>query len=114
MAGAQLLSVDYADGGRFVRDPSQIVTATKCPREQWLTIEDSLKLFPREAFDYVCLIDPPSSDPALAQGLEEVWRSGTSVVYRVVDRSAPLSASNSDERSGGQEVVVTGRTRGAP
>src|SRR3546814_13430794 len=29
MAGAQLLSVDYADGGRFVRDPSQIVTRSE-------------------------------------------------------------------------------------
>src|SRR3546814_16397595 len=91
MAGAQLLSVDYADGGRFVRDPSQIVTATKCPREQWLTIEDSLKLFHCEAFDYVWLIDPPSSDPALAPGFVEVWRSGTSVHFRLVTGPPPVS-----------------------
>ncbi len=92
MAGAQLLSVDYPEGGRFVRDPSQIVTATKCPREQWLTIADALRRFPRRAFDYVWLINPPPYDPALTQGLKPVWREGTSVLYRVVDRT-PRSTS---------------------
>ena len=97
MAGAQLLSVVYPEGGRFVEDPSQIVTAHKCPREQWLTLEQSLRRFPRDAFDYVWLIDPPPYDPTLAAGLEEVWRSGASVLYRVVDRSPPAAAREESE-----------------
>ena len=83
MAGAQLLTSNYPPGGRFVRDPSQIVTSARCPGEDWLTIEASLERFPRDAFDYAWLIDPPSYDPALAAGLTEVWRDGTSVLYKV-------------------------------
>jgi len=84
-AGAQLLEVNYSVGGRFVRDPSQIVTGgrDRCVGEYWLTIEQSLARFPRGAFDYVWLIDPPAHDAALTRGLAEVWRDGTSVLYRV-------------------------------
>ena len=89
MAGAQLLDVDYPPGGRFVRDPSQIVTAAKCPREQWLTIGDALRRMPRGAFDYVWLIQPPSYDPALTAGWDEVWRDGGNVLYRIGDRPTP-------------------------
>ena len=84
MAGAQLLTVTYPQGGKFVRDPSQIVTAAKCPSEQWLTIEQSLERFPREAFDYVWLIDPPEHDPALTRGLRPIWRDGDSVLFEVM------------------------------
>ena len=40
-------------------------------------------------FDYVWLISPPPADPALLRGLQPVWRSGASVLYRVAD-PAPL------------------------
>jgi hypothetical protein len=83
LPGAQLLSIDYPQGGRFVRDPSQIVTLRRCRGEWWLTIEQSLRYFPRQAFDYVWLIDPPPYDPRLATGLTPIWRDGTSVLYRV-------------------------------
>jgi hypothetical protein len=83
LPGAQLLSIDYPQGGRFVRDPSQIVTLRRCRGEWWLTVEQSLRYFPRQAFDYVWLIDPPPYDPRLATGLTPIWRDGTSVLYRV-------------------------------
>ncbi len=52
----------------------------------------ALEQLPRDAFDYVWLIDPPPYDPRLARGLQPIWRSGTSVLYRVVDRTpVPLS-----------------------
>lgn len=97
MAGAQLLSVDYPEGEWFVRDPSQIVTPVKCRYERWLPIADSLKRLPRDAFDYVWLINPPPYDPSLAQGLHPVWRSGTSMVYRVIDRAPPTGVSEETE-----------------
>jgi hypothetical protein len=87
MAGAQLLSVDYPPGGRFVRDPSQIVTPVRCPREAWLTIEETLRTLPRTGFDYVWLIRPPPFNPELTQGMEPVWQNGTSTLYRIVDRA---------------------------
>lgn len=83
MAGAQLLTVRYRPGWPFIRDATQIVTARHCPLEYWRSIDEALAVFPRAAFDYVWLIDPPAFDPALADGLTPVWRSGTSVLYRV-------------------------------
>ena len=88
MAGAQLLTARYPDGGWFSRDPSQQVLQRPCRGERWLTIGESLRTFPRDAFDYVWLISPPPYDPADAAGLQPVWRDGNSVLYRVVDRGA--------------------------
>ena len=46
----------------------------------------SLALFPRDKFTHVWLISPPARpDPALLRGLQPVWQSGTSVLYRVAD-----------------------------
>lgn len=81
--GAQLLSARYPAGGGFVRDPSQIVTSNRCYGEYWLTIDQALARFPRDAFDYAWLVDPPPYDPRLAAGLIPVWRNGTSILYRV-------------------------------
>jgi len=83
MAGAQLLQVRYSPGWPFMRDATQIVTRHRCPRENWRSIDMALAILPRDAFDYVWLIDPPRFDPWLAQGLRPIWRSGTSVLYRV-------------------------------
>lgn len=84
MAGAQLLSVRYRAGWPFVRDPTQVVTPGPCPFELWLTANEALASFPRDAFDYVWTIQPPPFDPALAADLEPIWRDGPSVLYRVV------------------------------
>jgi hypothetical protein len=83
MEGAQLLDVRYRAGWPFIRDPTQIVTRRRCPREIWRPIDMSLAYFPRDAFDYVWLITPPAHDHRLLAGLRPVWRSGTSVLYRV-------------------------------
>ena len=86
MAGAQLLQVRYRPGWPYVRDPTEVVTARRCQHEVWRTLDTSLATFPRDAFDYVWIIDPPAYDPSLTLGLIEVWRDGRSVLYRV-DRS---------------------------
>ena len=83
MAGAQLLRVRYHEGWPYTQDPSQIVTSRQCRREAWRPINRALAHFPREAFDYVWLIRPRPYDPRLTQGLRPVWRSGTSVLFRV-------------------------------
>jgi hypothetical protein len=89
MAGAQLLIVDYPAAGGFSHDPSQLVTDAHCRGEIWRTIDEALAEFPRRAFDYVWLIRPPPYDPRLTAGLRPIWRNGSSVLYRVVDRSSP-------------------------
>ncbi len=88
MAGAQLLDINYPAGGKFVRDPYQIVTENRCSGQFWYTIDQALAEFPRDGYDYVWLIDPPNYDPRLTAGLTAVWRDGTSVLYRV-DRGEP-------------------------
>lgn len=91
MAGAQLLRVAYREGRGFNADPSQMVTDRKCRGEFWRPVNVALVRFPRAAFDYVWLINPPPYDPALTKGLQPIWRSGTSVLYRVADRTPPLA-----------------------
>lgn len=87
MEGAQLLDVRFRDGWPFVRDPSQIVTANYCRGEVWMTMDQALAFFPRDAFDYVWLIAPPAYDPALTQGLTPIWRDGRSILYRVESKA---------------------------
>ena len=97
MAGAQLLRVHYREGWPFVGDPTQIVTRRRCRGEGWRSMNMALAAFPRDAFDYVWLISPPAHDPALLKGLSPIWRSGTSVLYRVEDGA---SNANSDTPAG--------------
>jgi hypothetical protein len=89
MAGAQLLQVRYMAGWPYIRDPTEVVTARRCRWEVWRTLDTSLATFPRDAFDYVWIIDPPEYNEALTAGLTQVWRDGRSVLYRV-ERPAEL------------------------
>jgi hypothetical protein len=87
MSGAQLLTAHYPSANNwFSRDPSQQVLGRRCRGERWLTLNEALASFPRDKFDHVWLISPPAHDPALTAGLQPVWRSGSSVLFRVADR----------------------------
>ncbi|MGH6615145.1 hypothetical protein [Sphingomonas sp.] len=88
MPGAQLLTTKYTQARTFAHDPSQVVTSVQCPREFWRPLIRSLARFPRDAFDYVWLIQPPDYDPKFNAGLIEVWRDGKSVLFKV-DHSQP-------------------------
>jgi hypothetical protein len=88
MAGGQLLTVRYAAAKRFAHDPSQIVTDVQCPREYWRPVAWALARFPRDAFDYVWMIEPPAYNPRFEQGLIPIWRDGASALFKV-DHSVP-------------------------
>ena len=92
VAGAQLLTTQYPEGGEFTRDPSQMVGPIPCPGELWWSLDDSLRYLPRTGFDYVWLIQPPEYDPRLTAGFQPVWRNGRSVLFRIVDRRQPAAA----------------------
>jgi hypothetical protein len=88
-AAGQPLTVAYTAVATFARDPSQIVLPKWCVNAGLRPIDRALGEFPRTDFDYVWLIRPPAYDPSDVQGLQPVWRSGTSVLFRVVDRHQP-------------------------
>jgi ATP-binding cassette subfamily B protein len=90
-------AVELADLSFRYPSRPKIVTLRRCRGEIWRTIDQSLATFPREAFDYVWLIQPPPYDPRLTQGLQPVWRNGRSVLYRVIDRAPPAALTLKDE-----------------
>ena len=47
------------------------------------SINGALGAIPREAFDYVWMIDPPPHDPALTADMQVVWRGPGSILYRL-------------------------------
>jgi hypothetical protein len=90
MAGGQLMTVRYRAAAGFAHDPSEIITDRRCAREWWRPVSWALAAFPRDAFDYVWMLNPPPHDPALTGGLTPIWRSGRDVLYRVDDRVSPF------------------------
>lgn len=89
MPGGQLLTTRYRAARGFAHDPSEIVTPFQCSREWWRPANRALLQFPRDAFDYVWMIQPPMHDRRMLKDLVEVWRSGSSVLYRVDHRVPP-------------------------
>ncbi|PAX08312.1 hypothetical protein CKY28_07985 [Sphingomonas lenta] len=83
MAGAQLLTTRYFPARGYAHDPSQMVTDRQCRYELWRPIEKALAGFPRQAFDYVWILQPPPYDPRLLSGLTPVWRDGEHLLLRV-------------------------------
>jgi hypothetical protein len=84
MPGAQLVTARYTRGWPFVTDPSQIMRPPRCRFRNEAVLEQTLKIFRRDAFDYVWFIDlPPSRWPQDPQ-LAPVWQGETGILYRVV------------------------------
>ena len=83
LEGVNLLQLRYWAPGYFAADPSNIVRSGGCPDALHLTIDRSLERLPREAFDYVWLLDVTRVDPALVEGMRPVWRDGHSILYRL-------------------------------
>jgi hypothetical protein len=90
MAGAQLLRVRYR-AGRFSEDPSQMVEAPGCRYRGRLSLDEAIRSFPRDRFDYVWLIDGnPAHVPAVPE-LRIIWRSPTGALYRVAGSATTAS-----------------------
>lgn len=95
--GVVLIDAHYAPAGEFGYDPSQVIELHPCTGNHWRTAEQALTTFPRQAFDYLWLINPPPVRPELLNGLEPIWSNGRSGLYRIVHSAPggapPLSAS---------------------
>jgi hypothetical protein len=81
--GLNLLELKYPQAGKFAADPSQITRPAWCRGRGGWRVNAALAQIPRQAFDYIWLIDPPPHNPRLLDGLQPVWRKGRSVLYRV-------------------------------
>ncbi len=81
--GVNLLNLRYRAAGYFSADPSQIIRPNNCPDRLHQTIDRALATLPRNDFDFVWLIDPPGYDPRLVADLRPVWRSDSSILYRL-------------------------------
>ena len=81
--GARLMTVIYQQAGAYRYDPSQSVRAEDCGWRVHRTIKNALQTFPRGAFDYVWLIDPPEYDPRLLAGAQLVFRGRGTLLYRL-------------------------------
>lgn len=79
--GTNLLKVVFYAAGRYRADPSQMVSANFCLRRKAQTIDYAMSLIPREAIDYVWLLEVPPYDPAALDGYTRIWRSPGSELY---------------------------------
>jgi hypothetical protein len=99
-----LLSIKYAPAKGYAEDPTQVMRPKQCRAWNARSIESSIALFPRQAFDYLWLIDAtpdhwPGNDPTLKM----VWNGGTrGALYRVVG-----SATMAMDTPKGMDKVVT-------
>jgi hypothetical protein len=93
MPGAQLLTIKYAPAKGFAEDPTQILRPLWCRAQRSRSLENSLARFPRNAFDFVWLIDARPDRWPHQPDLVQVWhgpRSGA--LYRVVAGSATAAS----------------------
>jgi hypothetical protein len=81
--GANLLSVHYPQGSPFLADSSQMVRPNDCDHGVVLPVDRAMAIVPRQAFDFIWLIDAEPSDPRALTGLRPVWRGPGSLLYAV-------------------------------
>ncbi|WBO22696.1 hypothetical protein [Sphingomonas abietis] len=89
--GAQLLRIDYRPAGRYYsHDPSQIVRRPDCRARNEPILEIALEYFPRDAYDYVWMIDMPSNRWPIDPDLVPIWEGNRfGVLYRIIHHPAP-------------------------
>ncbi|NIJ32994.1 hypothetical protein [Sphingomonas oligoaromativorans] len=100
--GAQLLRVRYRDAGRyFSHDPSQIVRRPDCRARNEPILELALQYFPRNAFDYVWMIDMPRDRWPVDPDLVPIWEGKRfGVLYRIVHRGAGSTTASNETPKG--------------
>lgn len=93
LAGAQLLRIHYPQAGYFREDRSSFLYSEECirrtERERGRPLpydhraENALSIFPRNAFQFVWMIEPPDFDMRPRRGLVPIWHADNSVLYRI-------------------------------
>jgi hypothetical protein len=83
VAGAQLLTIRKADAPGFSTDPSQMTTVVQEPNGAWRSTANALRDVPRDAFDFIWLIDVRTLDRREVPGTTRVWRDGFDSLHRI-------------------------------
>ncbi|MDB5715375.1 MAG: hypothetical protein JWO15_2772 [Sphingomonadales bacterium] len=72
------------DAGSFASDPSHLVyDAGTGGNDRLISLDAALVRFPKDAFDYLWLINPPKYDARLTSKMTEIWRDGNDVLLRI-------------------------------
>ena len=82
-ANLNMLELRYRDADGFALNPSQIVRPNGEHDAIYRTIDEALKLVPKDGFDYIWLIDVPPFDKRLLEGLQPVWNGPGTTLYRI-------------------------------
>lgn len=83
--GAQLLSIRYAPAKGYAEDPTQQLRPNGCRPHKAMGYPDGINRLPRDAFDYVWLIDMPREHWNSFPGLRPIWVGGDrGILYRVL------------------------------
>ena len=91
LAGSSLLTTSYPEAGWFKGDPSGVVRTEGCRREG-VPIELSLRAIPRDAFDYLWLIDMPAIPRKWIAGWTPVRAARGSLLLKRLDAPLPAGA----------------------
>jgi hypothetical protein len=98
LAGAQGLRVTYKEAAPFLREPSSQVAHGVCPGLPLRTLNQSLRILPWRAFDYLWLINVPERYwPRRDNRLEVIWRKEGSVLFRIKSEARPRLYPHSGE-----------------
>lgn len=81
-AGAQLIR-SKIDAPDYAIDGSQFASKRHCLSYRNTEINHRMQNIPRDAFDYVWLIEVPPYDEKSLSGMTQIWKDGQSAVYRI-------------------------------
>ena len=90
--GAQLVRIRYAPARGYAEDPTEILRPFPCRQHGGKLYPNGINDLPRNAFDYVWLVDMPRRRWNSFPGLQPIWTGGASgILYRVVPAASATS-----------------------
>jgi hypothetical protein len=92
--GAQLLRIKYNRDNKYHSDPSQYVKSEECKEKFLPRIEDELRRFPRNRFDYVWITNTNGRTPELPADLQIVHADQNSIFMRIIKDRPVFGSAN--------------------
>jgi hypothetical protein len=99
MPGGRLLSVRYRPAEGFALSPTQLLLPEECRHEDNYSLDEAMKLLPRQAFGFVWLINVDAADWPRDPRLTKIWRNDSSVLFKLSERNARAQVDGSPGHS---------------